>query len=169
MDSNDLQPLVTAVADLRDFDEMERSFGAAVQLLDAALDGAYTALARRDIAVIDRSNRSGFDHSGFPNYLWAHDFRHKGALERCVNLQATTTWTEPVLANELPGAVAIGASVVVFRPGQSPPLFASTPFTRNLPLEACAGGGLLQIVLEGLHQAAASLPAEYRERVAGFR
>lgn len=157
------------MADLRDVTEIENSFHAAVQVLDAAVEGAYAALARRGISVIDRSNRSGFDPSGYPNYRWEQQFRHEGALERCVMLEATATWIEPTLQAEFPGAVAVRANVVVFYPGQSPPLFASAPFSRSVPLEACTAGVFLEVVLTGLMEAAAALPTEYWERVADFQ
>jgi hypothetical protein len=154
------------MSELREFADMEASFQAAVHLLDGAVERADAALARQGIEIIDRSNRSGFDHSGFPSYIWEHDFRHRGALERCVLLEARARWAEPVALAELPGQVKVHASVVVFHPGQTPPLFASHPFSRDVPLDACANGGLLELIQAGLREATGALPPEYRDRAA---
>ena len=150
---------------LRELSGMEASFRAAVHLLDGAVERAEPALERGGIEIIDRSNRSGFDHSGFPSFIWEHDFRHRGALERCVLLEARARWVEPAARAKLPGQVKVRAGVVVFHPGQAPPLFACEPFSRDVPLDACANGGLLALIQAGLLQATDALPPEYRDRV----
>jgi hypothetical protein len=150
------------MADLREFAEIENSFRGAERLLDAAVDRAWPTLTRDGFEVIERSNRSGFDHTGFPNFFWKHLVRLKGAVERGVLLEVEAAWYEPVSLADLPGNVELRASVVVFHHGQSPPLFARTPFSREVPLDTCAGDGLLELVLEGLRQAQAELPDRYR-------
>jgi exopolyphosphatase/pppGpp-phosphohydrolase len=147
--------------DLRDSAGMATSFRAAVELLDHAIDCAHPALSRQGIEIIDHSNRSGFDHSGYPNYFWRHTFRHKSHVHG-VLLQAEAAWVEPKTLTELPGRVTLHANVMVFHHGQSPPLFASTPLSQDVPLDACAGGGLLELVQAGLRHAEAELPDQYR-------
>ncbi|HEU0299233.1 MAG TPA: hypothetical protein VFR37_07265 [Longimicrobium sp.] len=151
------------MADLRDFDDMEKSFHAAVRLLDDSVALAQPALSREGFEIIDHSNRSGFDHSGYPNYFWTHVFRHRSAAERGVLLEAEAGWVEPITLAELPGRVTLRARVVVFHHGQSPPLFASMPFDQTVPLDMCAGGGLLDMVEAGLREARAELPDRYRD------
>jgi hypothetical protein len=154
------------MGDLREGADIETSFSAATRLLDDALLFASPRLAHRGIEIIDRSNRSGFDRSGYPNYFWEHEFRNRSALEKCVLLAVRVAWVEPTMLSELPGQVNVRVRVEVFYPGQAPPLFASEPYNRDVPLDACAGSGLLEMIEAGLLEAAGSLPAEYRDRVA---
>ena len=57
--------------------ELQAAFSEASRVLDAQLERARTRLASESIAVEDRSNRTGFDKSGIPYFLWSLWFERR--------------------------------------------------------------------------------------------
>jgi hypothetical protein len=60
--------------DFRNTTEIETSFRSLEQRLDAMLEDARAGLEREGIASVDDSNRSGFDGSGIPAFVWHFRF-----------------------------------------------------------------------------------------------
>lgn len=146
---------------LRAREEIERSYAAAAQLLDNTLAGAQPGLAPQWIEVIDTSNRSGFDPSGYPNFTWSHTFRDRIALQSCVLPQVQLAYEEPVDTDGVPARVRYSARAEVFYPGQSPSLFARQVESGGLEPRELEGNRMLYKVEAGLRAAAEALPRRY--------
>jgi hypothetical protein len=57
--------------------ELKPAFSHAAQALDAQLDRARARLASEGVTIDDRSNRTGFDKSGVPYFLWSWRFERR--------------------------------------------------------------------------------------------
>jgi hypothetical protein len=82
---------------LRSVEEIEASFATVVEMLDGALRAARPELDGSGVSVLDRSNRSCFDKSGFPYCVWEHvflqKFRHGSGIAQTA---ARITFFEPL-------------------------------------------------------------------------
>jgi hypothetical protein len=50
--------------------DLKAAFSQATRALDAQVDGARAQLVSEGVTIEDRSNRTGFDKSGMPLFLW---------------------------------------------------------------------------------------------------
>ena len=99
--------------------EIESSFDQAAQTLDLMLEKARPQLELDQILVHDESNRSGFEKSGVPYYLWQYRF------EKRIPYRSETTlalvhlyYLEPPVLHEAP-IVRAKWTAEIFQPGQA--------------------------------------------------
>jgi hypothetical protein len=81
----------------RETTEIARCFEHSARILDQRLEEANDRLVRLDVTVEDHSNRSGFDESGLPIYLWSYWFEQKVTHNSCqVAFLVELSYLEPL-------------------------------------------------------------------------
>ena len=142
---------------LRNDGEIRQSFNVTTWGLDAALRRVSELWG---VAIDDHSNRSGFDHSGFPHYTWSHVVRREGERDGCIVLtQVHLSYLEPGEAREA-APVECTVNAQVFLLGSLP--FFTRAEKREEPVAQLAGDGMRDLVRTLLAEAAEWLPERYR-------
>jgi hypothetical protein len=134
----------------RSDDEIRASFRRVEAILDKELAAVTVSLTDLEIDE-SRSNRSGFDKSGFPYFVWECEFRRDqpfGAeIERVV---AIVRYMEPIEERQ-PGAVKASWRYEIFQRGASSRV--DRRGERVVPLADVEANGLEALVRELLSDA----------------
>ena len=145
---------------LRDDAEIRQSFNEATWVLDAALSRVSELWG---VAIDDHSNRSGFDHTGFPYYTWSHVVRREGERDGCIVLtRVHLSYFEPGEAREA-APVECTVNAQVFLLGSLP--FFTRAEKREELVAQLARDGMRDLVRALLAEAAGWLPERYRSAV----
>jgi hypothetical protein len=131
--------------------DLKAAFSQATRALDAQVDGARAQLVSEGVTIEDRSNRTGFDKSGMPLFLWSLWFerrRPRGA--EIASASVELSYLEPP---EDSGTREIRERWVaeVFQPGQVSRIRHERE--RSLSFENIVAGDITSLVLQALERA----------------
>jgi hypothetical protein len=140
-------------------DDVAESFARAAAVLDDALSRFMTLHGGGDIAVDDRSNRTGFDWSGFGRPEWSYVFRREWASgSLIVKNEAWIRYVESI--EPLPPAISAEWIGDVFSRGAAWSLWKERAPV-DVTWDELPGDGLTECVLRVLRAAAAATPAKW--------
>jgi hypothetical protein len=98
--------------------EIKSSFAQAAQTLDLMLEKARPQLELNQILILDESNRSGFDKSGVPYYLWEYRFEKRMPYGSEIMLASVRlNYLEPPIQQEA-GKIRAGWTAEIFQTGK---------------------------------------------------
>jgi hypothetical protein len=131
--------------------ELKAAFSQAACALDAQLDRARARLASEGVTTEDQSNRTGFDKSGIPYFLWSLWFeRRRPCGSEVASVSVELSYLEPP---DDGGTREIRERWVaeVFQPGQ----VSRTRHEgeRSLSYENVVAGDMASLVLQSIQRA----------------
>jgi hypothetical protein len=136
--------------------ELKAAFSQAANALDVQLDRARARLASEGVTIEDRSNRTGFDKSGIPYFLWSSWFeRRRPQGPEVASALVELTYLEPP---EVGGNREISERWVaeVFQPSQVSRIRREG--RRSLNYETVVAADMAALVLQSLQKAEYELP-----------
>jgi hypothetical protein len=136
--------------------ELKAAFSQAACALDAQLDRARPRLVSESVTIEDRSNRTGFDKSGVPYFLWSLRFerRHPCGPE----VASALVWLSYLELPDVGGIREIRERWVaeVFQLGQVSRIRHEGE--RSLSYENVVAGDMASLVLQAIQRAEHELP-----------
>jgi hypothetical protein len=136
--------------------ELKTAFCEAARALDAQLDRARARLASEGVTIEDRSNRTGFEKSGIPYFLWSSWFEHRRPYgPEVASVLVELSYLEPP---EVGGTPEISERWVaeVFQPGQVSRIRREG--RRSLSYETVVATDMAALVLQSIQRAEHELP-----------
>jgi len=135
---------------------MQASFAPIAKQLDKALTEAKTRLQDEGVEIRDRSNRSGFDKSGYGVPSWSFEFERRCEGGRFIGRIAAQVRYEESLFQGKPGQLEATWTSEVFQP-------ASLSAIKNqesspLSISSVSPATFLDLIREMLQKAEAALP-----------
>jgi len=136
--------------------ELKTAFCEAARTLDAQLDRARARLVSEGVTIEDRSNRTGFDKSGIPYFLWSLWFgRRRPYGPEIASVLVDLSYLE---SPEVGGTPEISERWVaeVFQPGQVSRIRREGQ--RSLSYETIVATDMAALVLQSIERAEHELP-----------
>lgn len=138
--------------EFRDAAEVRACFDRVAAVLDEALDIARPRLD--GVRIDDRSNRAGFDPSGYGRPEWSYRFERRSDVDPIRSVSVTIRYVEPIVEGAV-GELTCVRVADFFHRGAPISIEKSTE-QLPLSLDDVAGEGLFRLLASTLH----ALPQE---------
>jgi len=125
--------------------ELQSAFAEASRILDAQLERARSRLVAESVTIEDRSNRSGFEKSGFAYFLWSLWFERRQPLgAEIASVSVELAYLEPLDVGST-GDIQQRLVAEIFQTGQLSRIRRESKQT--LSFDSIATGDMASLVL----------------------